>query len=178
MDTNSIAAFCLAEKSKDPVEILLSLVKYLDCPVHNPVHHILVGSALLTAYKNAGGKIDLKESLEELRTRAEQVPGGACGYWGACGAALSGGMFVSVVTGSNPLSNEEWRLSNLMTAASLGAIGEIGGPRCCKRNSYIAISEAVKFAKEHLNVEMELHQIKCIHFSKNSQCIGTRCPFR
>ncbi|MBQ2687341.1 MAG: hypothetical protein IJF52_01775 [Clostridia bacterium] len=71
------------------------------------------------------------------------MPGGACGYWGACGAALA---------------NEEWKLSNLMTAASLSAIGEVGGPRRCKRNSYIAITEAVKFAKEHLSVEMELTQ--------------------
>lgn len=178
MNGNSITALCLIEKSKNPVEILLNLAKGLDCPVHNPVHHILVGSALLTAYKNAGGDIDLEKALEELKNRARQVPGGACGYWGACGAALSSGIFVSVVTGSTPLANEEWKLSNLMTAASLSAIGEVGGPRCCKRNSYIAITEAVKFAKEHLLVEMELNKIKCIHFSENSQCIGARCPFR
>lgn len=178
MNTNIITALCLEEKSKNPVEILLRLADSLNCPVHNPLHHILVGSALLTAYKNAGGNIDLEKSLGELKSRAEQVPGGACGYWGACGAGISSGMFVSVVTGSTPLKNEEWKLSNLMTATSLGAIGEVGGPRCCKRNSYLAITEAVKFAKENLSVEMELNKIKCIHFNENSQCIGARCPFR
>ncbi|MBQ2943630.1 MAG: SAM-dependent methyltransferase [Ruminococcus sp.] len=178
MNTNFITSLCLAEKSKNPVEILLNLIRSLDCPVHNPVHHILVGSALLTAYKNAGGNIDLEKSLAELKTRAEQVPGGACGFWGACGAGISSGMFVSIVTGSDPLKNEEWKLSNLMTASSLGAIGEVGGPRCCKRNSYIAITEAVKFAEENLKVKMELPKIKCIHFEENSQCIGERCPFR
>ena len=178
MNDNNITTLCLAETSKNPVEILLNLVNRLDCPVHNPVHHILVGSALLTAYKNAGGDIDLEKSLAELKNRAEQVPGGACGYWGACGAAISSGMFVSIVTGSTPLKNEEWKLSNLMTASSLGAIGEIGGPRCCKRNSYLAITQAVNFAKENLSVEMELSKIKCTHFNQNSQCIGTRCPFR
>ncbi len=178
MNDNNVKNLCLAEISKNPVKILLNLANNLKCPVHNPIHHILVGSALLTAYKNAGGDIDLEKALEELKTRAMQVPGGACGYWGACGAAISSGMFVSIVTGSNPLKNEEWKLSNLMTASSLGAIGEIGGPRCCKRNSYMAITEAVKFAKENLGVEMELSKIKCIHFSENSQCIGERCPFR
>ncbi len=178
MNTNAITALCLAEKSKKPVEIFLRLTDSLNCPVHNPVHHILVGSALLTAYKNAGGNIDLEKALEELKTRAQQVPGGACGYWGACGAGISSGMFVSIVTGSNPLANKEWKLSNLMTASSLGAIGEVGGPRCCKRNSYITITEAVKFAKEHLSVEMELPKIKCTHYAQNSQCIGARCPFR
>ncbi|MBQ2824724.1 MAG: SAM-dependent methyltransferase [Clostridia bacterium] len=178
MNDKNIASLCLLEKSKNPLEILLNLVNSLDCPVHNPVHHVLVGSALLTAYKNAGGDIDLEKALEELKKRAEQVPGGACGYWGACGAGISSGMFVSIVTGSNPLKNEEWKLSNLMTAKSLGAIGEVGGPRCCKRNSYIAIAQAVKFAKENLSVEMELQKIKCTHYTQNSQCIGARCPFR
>jgi len=178
MNTNSVTALCLSETSKNPVEILLNLAKSLDIPVHNPAHHILVGSALLTAYKNAGGKIELEKTLDELKTRAEQVPGGACGYWGACGAGISSGMFVSIVTGSNPLKNEEWKLSNLMTATSLGAIGEVGGPRCCKRNSYMAITEAVKFAKKNLGVEMELEKIKCTHFAENNHCIGARCPFR
>jgi len=74
MNGNSITALCLIEKSKNPVEILLNLAKGLDCSVHNPVHHILVGSALLTAYKNAGGDIDLEKTLEELKNRARQVP--------------------------------------------------------------------------------------------------------
>ncbi len=178
MNTNTITAFCLKEKSKNPVEIFRRLTENLCCPIHNPMHHTLVGSALLTAYKNAGGDIDLETTLEELKKRAEQVPGGACGFWGACGAAISSGMFISIVTGSNPLANKEWRLSNLMTSSSLGAIGEVGGPRCCKRNSYLAITQAVAFAKENLHVEMELEEIKCIHFSENNQCIGTRCPFR
>ena len=178
MNDKNITALCLLETSKNPVEIFLNLANRLDCPVHNPVHHILVGSALLTAYKNSGGDIDLEKALEELKKRAQLVPGGACGYWGACGAGISSGMFVSIVTGSNPLANEEWKLSNLMTASSLGAIGEVGGPRCCKRNSYIAITKAVEFAKEHLSVEMELDKIKCTHFAQNGQCIGTRCPFR
>ena len=178
MNDKNIAALCLAEKSKNPVEILLNLAKSLDCPVHNPVHHILVGSALLTAYKNSGGNIDLEKSLAEIKNRAEQVPGGACGFWGACGAGISSGMFISIVTGSNPLSGKVWGLSNMMTSKSLGAIGEVGGPRCCKRNSYLAITEAVKFAKDNLGVEMEIDKIKCTHFAQNNQCIGERCPFR
>jgi len=77
--------------------------------MHGPEHHILVGSSLLTAYKNAGG--------------------------------------------------------------------EIGGPRCCKRNSYAAITEAVAFAGEHLGVRMELGDIRCSHSGDNNQCIGKRCPY-
>ena len=86
-------------------------------------------------------------------------------------------MFVSIVTGSTPLANEAWGLSNKMTSSALGAIGEVGGPRCCKRDSYISIIKAEEFAKEFLGVEMELGEIKCVHSAQNNQCIGTRCPF-
>ena len=58
-----------------------------------------------------------------------------------------------------------------------GCLSLLGGPRCCKRDSYLAIIKAVEFAKEHLGVEMELGEIKCVHSKQNNQCIGKRCPF-
>ncbi len=165
------------EKSKNPIEILRNLMSLPFCHMHGPEHHILAGASLLCAYKNAGGEIDLTKSLIQLTERAKKVPGGACGFWGACGAGISSGMFISIVTGSTPLKNKEWGLSNQMTSLSLGKIGEIGGPRCCKRNSYTAIISAVEFVKKHLNIEMELTSVKCEHQSQNNQCIGTRCPY-
>lgn len=175
---DTIIGVCLKEKSKNPIEILQKLMALPFCHMHGPEHHVMVGSALLTAYKNAGGDIDLNKALVEMQSRGKKVPGGACGFWGACGAGVSTGMFVSIVTGSTPLDNEAWGLSNLMTSQALAAIGKIGGPRCCKRDSYLSIIEAVKFAKTHLGVEMELGEIKCIHSKLNTQCIGARCPFK
>ena len=64
-----------------------------------------------------------------------------------------------------------------MTSRSLNAIGEIGGARCCKRNSFLSIQQAVRFAKEKLNVEMEIGEIICEFSPANNQCIGKRCPF-
>ncbi len=52
------------------------------CHMHGPEHHVMVGSALLTAYKNAGGEIDLSAALLEMQKRGKCVPGGACGFWG------------------------------------------------------------------------------------------------
>jgi hypothetical protein len=102
---------------------------------------------------------------------------GACGFWGACGAGISSGMFVSIISGSTPLSVEPFALSHKMTAKSLGAIGEVGGPRCCKRDSYLSILSAVDFVKEYFGVEMEKPEVVCTHSAKNNQCIGNRCPF-
>ena len=174
---DSIIAVCLSIKSKDPIFIIRKLMSLPFCHMHGPEHHVIVGSALLTAYKNAGGKVDLVKALYEMQSRGKKVPGGACGFWGACGAGISAGMFVSIVTGSTPLAVREWQLSNYMTAGALGSIASAGGPRCCKRNSYIAIIKAVEFAKVHFGVEMELGEIKCVHSEQNNQCIGKRCPF-
>jgi len=174
---DQIFGICLKETSKNPHEIIVKMMEMPFCHMHGPEHHIMVGAALLTAYKNAGGDIDLPKALDQMQSRGRQVPGGVCGFWGSCGAAISTGIFLSIVTGSTPLGKEEWGLSNKMTSASLSAIGEVGGPRCCKRNSYLAIQAAVKFVKENLGVEMELDTIRCRHIGKNNQCIGKRCPF-
>ena len=64
-----------------------------------------------------------------------------------------------------------------MTAKALDSIGKAGGPRCCKRDSYLAIIEAVRFTKEKLGVSMELGDIVCSRFSQNNQCIQEKCPF-
>lgn len=144
---DSILAVCLADTSRNPVEVLERLMSMPFCHMHGPEHHVLVGAALLTAYRNAGGDINLNDALLEMMTRGKQVPGGACGYWGACGAAVSTGMFLSIVTRNTPLSAESWHLSNQMTATALGQVAEHGGPRCCKRDSYLSVLAAIDFVK-------------------------------
>lgn len=174
---DEVVAICLSERSKNPCDILEKLMSMPFCHMHGPEHHILVGASLLTAYKNAGGDLDLPSALELMISRGKEIPGGACGFWGACGAGISSGIFVSIITGSTPLKVQEWGLSNMMTSAALSSIGKIGGPRCCKRNSYIAITEAVEFVKKHLNISMELQKISCTRSENNNQCIKNRCPF-
>ena len=174
---DSMYAVCLKETSKNPHDILCKLMSMPFCHMHGPEHHILVGASLLTAYKNAGGTLDLSKALSQMQERGKKVPGGICGFWGSCGAAVSSGIFVSIVTGATPLSEAEWGLCNKMTSASLARIGEVGGPRCCKRNGALAIETAVAFAREHLGVEMELRPIVCTYSGENNQCIALRCPF-
>lgn len=168
---------CLSEKSKNPIEITNRMMDMPFCHMHGPEHHIMVGMALLTAYKNAGGEIDLESALREMKSRGQAVPGGACGFWGACGAGLSTGMFVSIISGSTPLGTENFGLSHKMTARSLLAIGEVGGPRCCKRDSYLSILNAIDFVSENFGVQMDKGTVVCKYSKNNNQCIGKRCPF-
>ncbi len=174
---DSLFALCLSETSRDPIAILEKLMAMPFCHMHGPEHHVMVGAALLTAFKNAGGELDLPNALREIYSRGKAVPGGACGFWGACGAGVSAGQFISIVTGSTPLAVEPWGLSNKMTAKALESIGAVGGPRCCKRDSYLSVLAAIDFAAEHLNIAMEKTTPVCSRSRQNNQCIGKRCPF-
>ena len=174
---DSILGLCLGEISKNPVEILEKMMSLPFCHMHGPEHHVMVGAALLTAYRNGGGELELEEALGEMIRRGGSVPGGVCGFWGACGAGISAGQFVAIATGSTPLAQESWGLANRMTASALARIGAVGGPRCCKRDSYLAVLAAAEFAAEHLGVQMETSHPLCGRSRRNNQCIGPRCPF-
>ncbi len=174
---DAIISICFNSKSVNPIEIMEKMMCMPSCHMHGPEHHTMVGSALLTAYKNAGGDIDLKTALYEMQKRGKQVPGGACGFWGACGSGVSTGMYIAIALKSTPLTKETWGLSNQMTARALEAIGKNGGPRCCKRDSYLAIIEAIKFTNEKLGVKMESSQVTCSRSHMNNQCIAEECPF-
>ena len=172
-----IFGLCLSETSSDPVAIIRRMMDMPFCHMHGPEHHVMVGAALLTAYKNAGGSIELETALQEMYRRGKAVPGGACGFWGACGAGISAGQFMAIVTRSTPLAEEPWGLSNQMTSKALDRIGTVGGPRCCKRDSWLAILAAIDFVRDRLGVEMDKTVPVCSYSAKNNQCIGSRCPF-
>ncbi|MBE6919642.1 MAG: SAM-dependent methyltransferase [Ruminococcaceae bacterium] len=174
---DAMTALCLAYEGRDPMPLLLQLMDQPWCHMHGPEHHVMVGAALLTAYRNAGGDLDLPAALTEMLRRGRQVPGGACGFWGACGAGVSAGMFVSIATAATPLSAESWGLANTMTSRALGAIGAVGGPRCCKRDSFLAVQAAAEFCREKLGVAMDCSTPTCPHSRRNAQCLEANCPF-
>lgn len=177
MGADSVVWYCMLDTCADAVQVFEHIVSMPFCHIHGPEHHIIVGAALLTAYRNAGGQVDLSQALPEMVRRGKQVPGGACGNWGACGAALSAGMMVSIVTSNSPLATEAWHLSNRATAEALMNISEHGGPRCCKRDSYKALQSTTEFVSRELGVDMGRHTITCTRYAQNQQCLGTHCPY-
>ncbi len=173
-----ITQYASQTQSKNPISIATGMMENPSINMHGPEHHYLVAAALLTAYKNSDGKIDLPKALQNALQRARRVPGGICGLWGSCGAGIGTGIFTSVITGATPLAGEEWSLANQATARSLATIAANGGPRCCKRNTYLAITEAVGFVKEHFNRTMELPQeITCRFAPRNRQCRKEKCLY-
>ncbi len=170
--------FCGTSDSRNPVEIAMAIMEDKAVFPNGPEHHTLVGAVLLTAYRNAGGEIDLNAALEELRTRSLSVPGGTCGFWGTCGAAVSAGMYMSIVLGSTPMTREPWAQTMRLVSRILDRLADMGGPRCCKRASFAAIETAAEYTEQVCGVSMDLpERIVCAHFARNNECLRKACPY-
>lgn len=170
---------CLRTELADPVALATRLMRSPLCHMHGPEHHFLVAAVIVAAACNARGNPSAKEAfLIEARRRAEGVPGGICGFWGSCGAGIGVGIAVSILTRATPLSKAEWRMANSATSAALGTIAVHGGPRCCKRNTYLALRQARQLLREQLGVELtDGGVIRCEHARRNRECLAAECPF-
>ncbi len=169
---------CLESKDTNPIVLAEKLMQELTVHMHGPEHHVLVGSALLTAYYNVTGKPGLADALEKMQQRGKQVPGGTCGFFGCCGAAVSAGIFSAIVMESTPLSEETWGKANLLPSKCLANEAKLGGPRCCKRNTYLSILTAVQFCREELGVTLPIpSRTVCRFHHKCRECLGKKCPF-
>ena len=174
-----IEKHCVSSSSENPIEMADYLMRDKRVKMHGPEHHFLIPAVLLSSYYNTVNKPELKtEKLHIARKRAAKVYGGNCGFLGNCGAAVGTGIYVSILTGATPLSYNEWSLSNLMTSKSLYSIAMSGGPRCCKRNTFLAITDAVTFTKNKFDVKLSSDEkVKCSYSNLNNECLKEKCKF-
>lgn len=161
-------------------ELAINMMKQEGVPMHYPFHHFIVPAALLTAtaYARGDSAERLSEMLDLAMERAKDVPGGSCGNWGACGAGIGAGIYISIYTDCTPMSGEIWGWANELTGRCLQAISTVPGPRCCKRTTFLSICESVSYVNEKLGVNLSYNvdQI-CPFSSQNSDCQKNRCPF-
>ena len=54
---------CRTTKSRNPIEIMQKIMADPYIYMHGPEHHVMAGAALLVAYHNSGGEVDLDLSL-------------------------------------------------------------------------------------------------------------------
>ena len=168
-----IERLCLDSEATDPAALAREVMHHPALKMHGPEHHFLTPATLVVAWCALRGeswerKVAL---LAEARRRAVQVPGGSCG------AAIGAGIFVSLVTGATPRSREPWALSQAITAELLGTYARLGGPRCCKRNTWLATLTAAKFSGKHLGTPMPARGAQCDFSPLNPDCHTVHCPF-
>ncbi len=162
--------------STDPFDILETVMSHPSVPMHGPEHHAMVPAIIITAIKNAGNPVPEGAAGQAL-DRGSKVPGGWCGFYGACGAAIGVGIAVSVLTGATPLTGDTRALANEATAFALNRIAD-GGPRCCKRASRIALETAVEFLDTRMGITLsKAQQTKCQYIERNRECIRENCTY-
>ena len=96
-----------------------------------------------------------------------------------CGAAASCGMAFAVLAANAPLRREGWSEGQLMVSEILGAIARAGSPRCCKRDSRIAVRTAVPWFNDNFGLRLKVgEQVpECTVASLNKACFGSECPY-
>jgi hypothetical protein len=162
--------------SADPIEILEKVIAHPAVPMHGPEHHAMVPAILLTAVKNTGYPVP-EGAVEKAIERGSKVPGGWCGFYGVCGAAIGVGTAVSVLTGATPLTGKTRALANEATAYALSKMID-GGARCCKRASRKALEAAAEFLKTRMDIQFETNdKIKCKYVRRNKECIKEACTY-
>ncbi len=106
------------------------------------------------------------------------MPGAMCGRCGICGAITAIGAALAIIDGTGPLSTDgTWGDHMQYTAAAIGELGKINGPRCCKRDAMVAFKNGIEYINRHYNVPLEYKKMTCTFSKQNEQCIKERCPY-
>ncbi len=170
---------CLKYKGIDPNALAVEIMNTPTIRMHGPEHHFILPAVLLTCIYNLKGKADeLKEKLDSLEIRTNSETPDHCEYnIGNCGAAIGSGVFLSVFLDRKIEDEDEWSLSNQLVSESIKRIAELGGPRCCKRDTYISIQTAIEFLKNKFSIELPLSDAKCTFSLRNKSCKHEDCIF-
>ena len=165
-----------ATTSSDPMAILEQVVAHPAVPMHGPEHHVAVPAVIVAAVRNAGYPVP-EGAVEKAIDRAGKVPGGWCGLYGDCGAAVGVGLAVSVLTSATPLTGKPRTLAMGATSFALSRMLD-EQPRCCKRASRLAVIAAVEFLRERAGISLNVaEQPRCTYVARNAECARRQCPF-
>jgi hypothetical protein len=163
-------------KSTNPAVILEQVMAHPSVPMHGPEHHVRVPAAIVAAVSNSGYLLP-EGAVEKVLERAGKVPGGWCGLYGDCGAAVGAGIAISVITGATPLTGKQRTLALAATSQALSRMLDEQA-RCCKKASRTAIQSTVDFLHEHLEINLpQTDKVKCTYTLRNEQCAGEKCPY-
>ena len=171
-----IEQVCLSTDETEMVSLLRQIRQHEAVPIHGPEHHALVPGIILATYRNLGGEIADEKIRSGIRRGAE-VPGGACGYMGACGAAVGVGIAFGIVLDSTPLAPEGRRIVLATTSEVLAEMAKLEAARCCQRECFIALEKAAELSARLLPVTLRTGPpFDCEQIDLNDECIGPDCP--
>ena len=162
----------------DPVEMFLTLRQGDEFPMHGPEHHALVVASLLVPYHRLYGEPAWPVIIDAVREAATALPGGSCGFWGACSAGLGVGIAYATLLGSSPLEGSPRAAAHRVVAEALARIGGCEAARCCRRDCLIALHTACELSETLLPHPLRTtYVIRCEQATENEDCMGESCPY-
>jgi hypothetical protein len=167
---------CEGSHETDPSIIVNLIMKHPMSVMHSPQHHILVAPVILAALRNAGIRPISPGRLASAIERTMGIQLGSCGTRGECGAAISVGSLVSILTGATYMKDRERSLALQASAEALLKISQAGGPRCCKQSVYLSLEVASDFLARELNIDLPVKP-RCEFVSRNKECKKERCKY-
>jgi SAM-dependent methyltransferase len=171
-----IHSVCLNSREKDMIALMERIRNHPAMPMHGPEHHALVPGVILAAYRNNGGKIS-NDIIATGIDRGRKIPGGACGFWGCCGAAVGAGIAVALLIESTPLRANERQRSLAFTTNILAEIAKVKGGRCCQREAWVALTQVSRLSEDFLGIALPAKAtLRCHQYEKNRECVHSSCP--
>lgn len=171
-----IRLICAETKEQDMLALLAEIRRHPAIPLHGPEHHAMLPGIILATYRNRGGRISREDILTGIE-RGSKVPGGVCGFWGNCGAAVGVGIAFSVLLAATPLTPGPRQQVQAITARVLAEISRTKGARCCRRETVSALREAALVSQGLLPVSLVAEaDFRCRQSNLNRECIGGACP--
>ncbi len=171
-----IKAICSSTEERDLVRLLELIRSHPAIPMHGPEHHAMIPGIILACYRNSGGDIKEETILTGIR-RGGDIPGGVCGFWGACGAAVGAGIAVSIILAATPLTPAPRQMAQSFSARILKLISRHRGGRCCQRETWLALTETARLSESILSVPMVAEgALHCSQYLQNRECIRKQCP--
>lgn len=170
-----ITQVCLHSRESDAVALMQAIRSHPRFRIHGPEHHSLVPAVILTALRNGGNAIT-DEQITTAIQRGQTIAGGACAFLGACGAAIGVGIAMSVLLGANPYDGNKRQAVQRATQKILGDIAFYNAPRCCQRDSWLALQGASRLLEEMGKTLPVNRPIACEQYPENKECIHEQCP--
>jgi hypothetical protein len=172
----AIEHFCQTTPETDLIALLDGVRRLPAISRHGPEHHVLVPAIILTAYRNLGGEVT-PEMFRAALARGQAVPGGVCGFWGVCGAAVGVGIAFSLLLQATPVKPTERRQVQGAVQAVLGELASLDAARCCQRECWLALRQAAALSRELLPVPLQAAApLECRQGGERQDCLQSSCP--
>ena len=172
-----VRRICLTSTETDMITLINAIRSHPAIPLHGPEHHFAVPGVIVATYRNLGGDVGDADIMAAM-DRGKGVPGGSCGFWGGCGAALGAGIGFGVILKSSPVTPTQRQMVQRLTGDLISGLGSIAAARCCQREIWSVLKKAAELSRRILPIALQAKgdtRYRQMHLNK--ECPGSACPW-